>query len=110
MAKEFAVYIMANIKRGVMYVGVTSNLPNRATEHREGHSDGFTSRYRLTRLVWFQRYDDARDAIDFEKRLKRWRRAWKFRLIEELNPEWEDLYPALMGHDVIGPLSHLQGR
>jgi putative endonuclease len=110
MAKEFAVYIMANVKRGVMYVGVTSNLPNRATEHREGRIDGFTSRYRLTRLAWFRRYDDARDATDFEKRLKRWRREWKFREIEELNPEWDDLYPSLMGHDVIGPLSHLQGR
>jgi putative endonuclease len=110
MAKEFAVYIMANIKRGVMYVGVTSNLPNRATEHREGAVEGFTARYKLTRLVWYRRYDDARDAIDFEKRLKRWRREWKFRLVEELNLEWEDLYPALMGHDVIGPLSHLQGR
>jgi putative endonuclease len=108
--KVFAVYIMSNVKRGVLYVGVTSNLPNRALEHREGRIEGFTARYKLKRLVWFKSFDDARDAIDFEKRLKRWRREWKFRLIEELNPEWEDLWPELMGLEDIGPLSHLQGR
>jgi putative endonuclease len=108
--KVFAVYIMTNTLRGVLYVGVTSNLLNRVIEHREGRIDGFTKRYRLTRLVWYRCYDDARDAIDFEKRLKRWRRAWKFRLVEATNPEWDDLWPELMGLDVIGPLSHLQGR
>ena len=55
-------------------------------------------------------FGDVRDAIEFEKKLKRWRRAWKFRLIEETNPEWDDLLPELIGHDIIGPLSHLQGR
>ncbi len=108
--KVFAVYIMTNTRRGVLYVGVTSNLPNRATEHREGVIDGFTKRYKLKLLVWFQMFDDARDAIDFEKRLKRWRREWKFRLVEEMNPDWRDLWPELTGHDIIGPLSHLQGR
>jgi putative endonuclease len=108
--KVFAVYIMTNTRRGVLYVGVTSNLPNRSTEHREGAIDGFTKRYRLRRLVWFQLFEDARDAIDFEKRLKRWRREWKIDLIGKTNPEWDDLWPELMGHDIIGPLSHLQGR
>jgi putative endonuclease len=108
--KIFAVYIMANSYRGVLYVGVTSNLPNRATQHREGQIEGFTKRYNLKRLVWFGVFDEAHEAIAFEKRLKRWRREWKFRLIEETNPSWEDLWPQLMGHDVIGPLSHLQGR
>jgi putative endonuclease len=108
--KVFAVYIMSNWKRGVLYVGVTSNLINRAVEHRDGAIDGFTKRYKLKRLVWYCVFDDALDAITFEKKLKRWRREWKFRLIEEMNPEWEDLLPALMGHDLIGPLSHLQGR
>jgi putative endonuclease len=89
--KAFAIYIMTNRERGVLYVGVTSNLRNRVSQHREG-------------------YEDARDAIDFEKRLKRWRRDWKIRLIEEQNPEWVDLWPELMGFDVVGPLSHLQGR
>ena len=108
MAEPLAVYIMANTRRGVLYVGMTGNLPNRATQHREGQIEGFTKRYNLKTLVWYRFYDDARDAIDFEKRLKRWRREWKFRLIEET--EWADLWPDLMGLDIIGPLSHLQGR
>ena len=110
MAEPLAVYIMANVRRGVLYVGVTGNLPNRATEHRERRIEGFTKRYNLKTLVWYRGFDDARDAIDFEKRLKRWRREWTFRLVEETNPNWDDLWPELMGLDVIGPLSHLQGR
>jgi putative endonuclease len=101
---------MTNRKRGVLYVGVTSNLPNRVCEHRLGAFKRFTKTYKLDQLVWYRAYEDARDAIDFEKRLKRWRREWKFRLIEETNPEWVDFWPELMGLDVIGPLSHLQGR
>ena len=100
---------MTNKRLGVLYVGVTSNLPNRATQHREGAIAGFTKRYNLHRLVWYRCYGDARNAIDFEKRLKRWRRAWKIRLIEEMNPEWRDLWPELMGHGVSGPLSNLDG-
>jgi len=84
--KIFAVYIMTNCPRGVLYVGVTSNLPNRSTEHREGAMDGFTKRYKLKRLVWCRNYENAIDAISFEKQLKRWRRAWKIELIEETNP------------------------
>ena len=110
MEKVFAVYIMANTRRGVMYVGVTSNLENRITEHREGRLEGFTKRYNLKTLVWYGWRGTADEAIRFEKQLKRWRREWKFRLIEENNPDWEDLYPQLMGWDRIGPLSHLQGR
>ncbi len=86
--KLFAVYMMSNCRRGTLYVGVTSNLPNRATQHREGAIEGFTKKYKLKRLVWYRAYDDAIDAISFEKQLKRWRREWKFRLIEEINPEW----------------------
>ena len=82
--KTFAVYIMSNFKRGVLYVGVTSNLPSRATQHREGTFDGFTKKYQLKRLVWYRGYSDA---VSFEKRFKRWRRDWKFRLVEETNPE-----------------------
>src|SRR5262249_1251950 len=104
------VYIMTNTLRGVLYIGVTSNLLNRVIEHREGRIEGFTTRYRLTRLVWYRCYDDARDAIDFEKRLKRWRRLWKFRLIEETNPEGKDLWSERMGVEGIGPVAHLQGR
>ena len=108
--KVFCVYIVTNCERGVLYTGVTSNLPNRATEHREGALEGFTKRYRLKRLVWYRAYGAAIDAISFEKQLKRWRREWKFRLVEEMNPGWADLWPGLMGLDLIGPLSHLQGR
>jgi putative endonuclease len=108
--KTFAVYILTNGRYGTLYVGVTSNLPNRATEHREGRIEGFTKTHGLKRLVWYRMYGDALEAITFEKRLKRWRRDWKFNLIEEMNPHWADLWPNLMGHDIIGPLSHLQGR
>ena len=110
MAEPRAVYIMTNAPRGVLYFGMTGSLPSRALDHREGTTEGFTKRYNLKKLVWYRFYDDARDAIDFEKRLKRWRREWKFRLIEEMNPAWADLWPELMGVDIIGPLSHLQGR
>jgi putative endonuclease len=109
-ARDFSVYLMSNCRRGVLYAGVTGNLPNRATQHREGSLEGFTSRYQLRRLVWYRVYGTAIDAISFEKQLKRWRREWKVRLIEEQNPNWDDLWPELMGLDVIGPLSHLQGR
>jgi putative endonuclease len=105
-----AVYLLTNRPRGVLYVGVTSNLIGRVLQHREGAFEGFTAKYQLKRLVWHRPYGDIRDAIDFEKRLKRWRRQWKFELVEAENPEWIDLWPELTGADIIGPLSHLQGR
>jgi putative endonuclease len=103
--KIFAVYIMTNVRRGVLYVGVASNLISRAVEHRDGVLDGFTKRYQLKCLVWCADFGDVRDAIELEKKLRRWRPEWKFRLIEEMNPEWDDLLPGLMGTDLIGPLS-----
>ncbi len=108
--KVFAVYIMTNRRDGVLYVGVTSDLPTRAVQHKAGLIDGFTKRYNLKRLVWCRWFHDADQAIKFEKQLKRWRRDWKLQLIEEMNPGWDDLLPDLMGADFIGPLSHLQGR
>ena len=108
--KVAAVYLMTNFRRGVLYVGVTSDLVTRTLQHREGALEGFTKKYQLKRLVWFRWFDDIRDAIDFEKRLKRWRRQWKFELVEQQNPDWDDLWPQLTGMDLIGPLSHLQGR
>jgi putative endonuclease len=110
MEHGYAVYIMSNVFRGVMYTGITSNLPSRATQHREGQLEGFTKKYQLKKLVFYQLFGDVTEAIAFEKRLKRWRREWKFELIEKANPAWDDLYPALMGWDITGPLSHLQGR
>jgi putative endonuclease len=90
-----AVYIMTDQMRGTLYIGVTSQLPQRVWEHREGAVKGFTSRYGLKRLVWFERYDRIIDAIQREKSMKRWPRQWKINLIERDNPDWNDLYPGI---------------
>ena len=89
------VYIMTNRPNGTLYLGVTSDLARRAWEHREGVVDGFSKRYGLKRLVWFERHDDIRAAIQREKTMKHWPRAWKVRLILSANPEWDDLYTLL---------------
>jgi putative endonuclease len=86
------VYFMTNRRNGVLYVGVTSDLAKRAWEHREGVVEGFTSRCRLKRLVYAEHHNDIRDAIQREKNLKHWPRAWQIDLIESQNPEWADLY------------------
>jgi putative endonuclease len=89
-------YVMTNRRDGVLYVGVTSNLPRRAFEHREGTIDGFTKRYALKMLVYYEFFDDVRDAIQREKTIKHWPRAWKVRLIHSTNPDWRDLYDTLI--------------
>jgi putative endonuclease len=89
------VYTMTNRANGTLYVGVTSDLARRAWEHREGLVDGFTKRYGLKRLVYVERHDDIRDALQREKNLKHWPRAWKVRLILRDNPDWTDLYDRL---------------
>ncbi|WP_300534998.1 GIY-YIG nuclease family protein [Sphingosinicella sp.] len=89
------VYIMANRKGGTLYIGVTNDLARRVHEHREGLVPGFTKRYAVKTLVWYEEHDDFREAIAREKALKEWNRAWKLRLINEANPEWSDLYPFL---------------
>jgi putative endonuclease len=89
------IYFMANRRNGTLYVGVTSNLPSRAYQHREGLIDGFTKRYGLKLLVYYERHDDIRTAIQREKAIKHWPRAWKVRLIHEMNPERKDLYDTL---------------
>ncbi len=105
--KVFAVYMMTNAPRGVFYVGVTAKLVQRTRQHRSGVTDGFTKKYRLKRLVWFRHFADALEAIKFEKQLKRWRREWKIRLIEEANPTWRDLWPEINGElEVDGPLTN----
>jgi putative endonuclease len=88
-------YIMTNRPNGVLYVGVTSDLARRVYEHREGLLDGFTKRYGLKRLVHYERFDDIRDAIQREKTVKHWSRAWKVNVILMKNPEWADLYGEL---------------
>jgi len=89
------VYIMASGKNGTIYVGATSDLPMRAYEHRQGLVAGFTKRYGCKTLVWFQAYDDLDEARRRELQMKEWKRAWKIRLIEETNFEWDDLYATL---------------
>ena len=87
------VYLMASRKDGTLYLGVTRDLVGRVYQHKTKVLKGFTSRYAVDRLVWFETYDDPVSAITREKEIKKWRRAWKIRLIEESNPDWRDLYP-----------------
>ncbi len=89
------VYIMANRRHGVIYVGVTADLAKRAWEHRQGLLDGFTDRYGVTLLVWYERHERIEDAIQREKNIKHWPRKWKVDLIEGMNAEWRDLYEEL---------------
>ena len=91
----FYVYIMTNRPNGTLYVGVTNNLGIRAWQHREGIVDGFTKRYGLKRLVWYETHESIIAAIQREKNIKHWPRAWKVRLILATNPKWDDLYETL---------------
>ncbi|MFN3584911.1 GIY-YIG nuclease family protein [Phenylobacterium sp.] len=101
-----AVYMMASGQHGTLYIGVTSDLLNRVAQHRDGTLGGFTKRYSVKRLVWFELHDSIVTAIRREKALKKYRREWKVNLIERENPKWADLYPSFFVED--GPLSHLQ--
>jgi putative endonuclease len=94
-ARSGWVYIMTNRPNGMLYTGVTSDLSRRAWEHREGLIDGFTKSDGLKRLVWYERYEDIRDAIQRERNMKRWPRARKARLTLEMNSDWRDLYEDL---------------
>jgi putative endonuclease len=89
------VYIMTNKRNGILYVGVTNDLTRRAYEHHEGLTKGFTKRYGLKRLVYYEQHDDMRNAIQREKTIKHWSRAWKVRTIHKFNPDWADLSEAL---------------
>lgn len=84
-------YILASKRNGTLYIGVTSDLIRRMHEHRTGSVAGFTREYGIKRLMWFERHDTMEEAILREKRLKKWNRAWKITLIEDLNPHWDDL-------------------
>jgi putative endonuclease len=87
-----AVYINASSRNGTLYVGVTADLPRRSWEHREGVADGFTKRYGVKTLVYYELHGSMEAAILREKQIKEWKRAWKVRLIESLNPSWRDLF------------------
>jgi putative endonuclease len=95
--RSFYVYILASGIGGTLYIGMTSDLVRRVYEHRLKTVKSFTKRYEVDRLVYFEQFDDAENAIKREKRLKKYNRAWKIRLIEELNPNWDDLYPSIAG-------------
>jgi putative endonuclease len=88
---EYFVYIVTNKANKVLYIGVTNNLERRMYEHRNKMIDGFTKRYNLTKLVYFEETSDVRSAIEREKQLKNWHRDWKIKLIDNFNPEWKDL-------------------
>ena len=94
--KQPAVYILASRRNGTLYVGVTSDLAARIWQHRNDVVDGFTKKYGVHMLVYFELHDDMESAIIREKRLKKWNRAWKLRLIEEMNPDWIDLYESIL--------------
>ncbi|VVT18886.1 GIY-YIG nuclease family protein [Erythrobacter sp. EC-HK427] len=93
MLREFqpCVYIIASKRNGTLYIGVTSDLVARIHQHREGQVEGFSRQYGIHRLVWFEQHATMENAIQREKRLKKWNREWKLRLIEEGNPRWRDL-------------------
>lgn len=94
--KQPAVYIMASKRNGTLYVGVTSDLAVRVWQHRNNVVEGFTKKYGVHMLVYFELHDDMESAIVREKRLKKWNREWKLRLIEEMNPDWDDLYESIL--------------
>lgn len=92
MAESYFVYILTNKFKGTLYVGVTNNIQRRIAEHKLGLVDGFTKKYSLKKLVYFQEYKYIDGALNYEKKLKRWHREWKINLIEKDNPNWSDLF------------------
>ena len=101
--KEPAVYILASGVNGTLYIGVTSDLQTRMMEHRSGTYEGFTKKYGVKTLVFYEMYETMPLAIERESRLKKWKRLWKIRLIEEMNPTWSDLFDEVEGLRPVGP-------
>ena len=97
MERHPCVYILASRRNGTLYTGVTSNLVKRIWQHRNDLVDGFTRRYQVHALVWYELHETMESAIRREKAIKNWKRAWKLRLIEERNPYWRDLYDEVAG-------------
>jgi len=96
--KQPCVYIMASTRNGTLYIGVTSHLVKRVYEHSSDAVAGFTSKYRIHDLVWYEQHATMHSAITREKALKEWKRKWKLELVEESNPKWRDLYPDIIDH------------
>ena len=90
--KDYYVYIMASQRNGTLYIGMTNDLVSRVWEHKNDKKEGFTKRYAIHMLVYYEIYGTAYEAIEREKQLKKWKRAWKLELIENVNPDWIDLY------------------
>ncbi len=97
MDKSYYVYLLASGRYGTLYTGVTSDLIKRARQHRESLAEGFTQKYAVKQLVWYEIHNDVLAAITREKQIKKWNRAWKVRLIQEHNPLWRDLYEDIAG-------------
>jgi putative endonuclease len=96
MVKQPSVYLLATKRNGTLYVGVTSNLIQRVWQHKNDLVEGFTKRYRVHMLVWYEQCDSMQEAIAREKAIKEWKRVWKIRLIETTNPQWRDLYEDIL--------------
>ena len=94
-SRNYYVYILASRIGGTLYIGVTNDLIRRVGEHKLKLMEGFTERYDVAKLVYFEQFDDPENAIKREKRLKKWPRGWKISLVEENNPNWNDLYPGI---------------
>ncbi len=90
--KNYYVYILASKKNGTLYIGVSNDLVRRVYEHKQGLTEGFTKKYRVENLVYYEEYEDIYQAIEREKQMKKWKRKWKIELIEKDNFQWEDLY------------------
>ena len=100
--KQPAVYILASRRDGTLYVGVTSDLVKRIYEHKNNLADGFTKRYGVHTLVYYELHGEMIEAIQREKQIKKWNRQWKVELIEKTNPEWKDLWPEIIGGEETG--------
>ena len=97
MTMQAFVYMLASQRNGTLYTGVTSDLIARVEQHKQGLIPGFTNKYHVHRLVYYEKHADIREAIAAEKKLKRWKRSWKIRLTEKINPQWRDLYDDIRG-------------
>ena len=103
MDKQPAVYILASQRNGTLHTGVTSDLLLRAWQHKNHQAGGFTDKYKVELLVWYELHETMESAIVREKRIKKWRRAWKIELIEAMNPYWSDLWDEISGTKTLGP-------
>ena len=94
--KSYYIYIMASRRNGTLYIGITNDIVRRVYEHKNNFISGFTSKYSIHNLVYYEQFDNIESAIQREKQLKKWNRKWKIELIERVNPNWKDLYEDLL--------------